>query len=261
MRTTSTKNISKDHKLKLIVYGESGSGKTTLVGTIKEPVLLISAEGGALSLDDKDINMIDIATDDEGQMIPLESRVDRLGEVYSYLISDKEARSKYKWICIDSLTEVSACLLKTLDIKYPDPKMNMMKYGEFKKRLTTLIKSFRDLPYYNVMFTALTKLETDKEMNRFISIDVVGSLSRDAAAFYDGVLYLAKTPTLKQTKRVIVTGNDPQNSEEADMLETITKAQTLISKVRAPNGGGLRAFELPDMQMIIDKIRGNVCAL
>lgn len=257
MRIRSTKNISETKKLKIIVYGDSGVGKTTLLGTLKGKILLITAEGGEMSLADKDIDIVDITLDDDGKPIRVEKRIDRLKEVYTYLTTDLEARKKYDWICADSITEISACLIKVLEKEIPDAKNTQQRYGKFKSEMTDLIKAFRDMPYYNCCFTALPKLETDKDQNRFISIDIIGALSRQSAQFWDAVLYLAKTPYLEKTKRCIVTGNDPKNDEETELLMRITQGQHLIAKVRGPNGGGCKVFEAPNLQTIVDKIRGK----
>ena len=47
--------------VKLLVYGQAGAGKTTLIPSLPTPVVL-SAEGGLLSIADADVPYIEIGT-------------------------------------------------------------------------------------------------------------------------------------------------------------------------------------------------------
>jgi ABC-type ATPase involved in cell division len=47
--------------VKLLVYGQAGAGKTTLIKTLPNPIVL-SAEGGLLSIQDADLPFIEIST-------------------------------------------------------------------------------------------------------------------------------------------------------------------------------------------------------
>lgn len=205
MKTVSTQNIGTD-SLKILIYGESGSGKTTLAGTVKEPALIISAEAGLLSLAGKNIDTIDITQNDEGQILPKEKRIDRLREVLVWLLKD-EARKKYKWVFVDSLTEVSQYLIDELRLKYPDAKNNLQMYGENKGMMRAIVKAFRDLSYYNVVFTALPSVEKDENGRRFFQVDVVGSIAQELPAMFDEVLFLQVAEDAdKKPVRQLVTG-------------------------------------------------------
>jgi ABC-type uncharacterized transport system fused permease/ATPase subunit len=50
--------------VKLLVYGQAGAGKTSLIRTLPKPVVL-SAEGGLLSIQDADIPFIEITSMEE----------------------------------------------------------------------------------------------------------------------------------------------------------------------------------------------------
>ena len=50
--------------VKLLVYGQAGAGKTTLVQTLPD-VVVLSAEGGLLSIQDADLPYIEIASMDD----------------------------------------------------------------------------------------------------------------------------------------------------------------------------------------------------
>lgn len=236
MKVTNTKSIGAD-ALKILVYGESGTGKTTLASTINEPTLVISAEAGLLCLRGKSIDVIDISVNDEGQPIKKEERIDRLGEAYAYLLTD-EARKKYKWIFIDSLSELSQNMVEKLQQEFPERKDSLVLYGENSKRMRSLVKSFRDLPYYNVVFTALSSIDKDENNMRYVGISIVGSFAEKIPALFDEVLYL----------------HVERNAETGEISRQLVtqKSDKLVCKDRS---GSLNKTEPADLSVIANKIR------
>lgn len=235
MLIQNTSTIS-DDRLKILVYGASGSGKTTLIGTINEPMVIISAEAGTLCLKDKKIPVIDLQSDDSGVLLPKEKRIDRLAEVYKYLRSD-EAMKSYKWIALDSLTEIMQNLLEGIKAmpEFADPKMTMKLWGEYAERAKSIIKSFRDLPSYNVIMTALDKTDKDEVGVRYQAIDVQGSIGERLPAYFDEVFYLYVDT---DGTRSLIT----------------SKSDKLLSKDRS---GRLEKIEPANIETIIKKIKGE----
>ncbi len=139
MKIQSTRSIQ-DRGLKILIFGESGVGKTTLARTIKEPVLVISAEGGLLPLHENDIQYIDITRDDDNKPINKTKRFDRLREVFVYL-NTEECRKTYKVIYIDSLTEISQCVFDMLKEKYPDKADSLKLYGDLAETMRSTVKA------------------------------------------------------------------------------------------------------------------------
>jgi hypothetical protein len=205
--------------------------------TIDEPTLIISAECGLLSLADKEIDMIDLSIDDNGNLIPKEKRIERLKQVYSYLLTE-EAR-KYKWVFIDSLSEIAQNLMESLYLEFPDRKDSLPMYGENSKRMRSIIKSFRDLPGYNVVMTCLSEIDKDENNQRFIGVQMVGKISQVIPAFFDEVFYLHVAKQEDGSyQRSLITG----------------RTEKLIAKDRS---GKLEQYEKPNLQIIANKIRSQ----
>lgn len=231
----STESIGVN-ELKILIYGESGSGKTSLAKTINEPTLIISAEAGLLPLRGKKIDVFDITRDDDGQLVPKELRTKRLGEVYKFLLTDEG--KKYKWVFIDSLSELSQNLVEQLQIEFPERKDSLVLYGELNKRTRSLVKSFRDLPGLNVVFTALSEVDKDESGMRVIQPTMIGKFANQLPALMDGVYYVhvEKNEETGESRRVLVT----------------QKSDRVVAKDRS---GALDKVEPADLSVIAKKIR------
>lgn len=236
MRVQSTKDISQN-RLKILIYGQAGVGKTSLAATLNEKVLIISAEAGLLSLAGHDIDTIDLTLDDNGEQIEKEKRAQRLGEVFGY-VCEEETRKKYDWLFLDSLTEISQNMIEALALVYTDPKDTIKMWGDYNKKARALIKNFRDLPYYNVAFTALEAVDKDENNRRYIRPDMQGGIGKQLCGFFDEVLYMYIDDTTDTSQRAVAT--QPRENVQAK-----------------DRSGCLNALEKPDLQVIVDKIRAG----
>lgn len=237
MLVQSTKAFGVD-RLKFLVFGAPGVGKTSLAGTTGEPTIVISAEAGLLVLKDKDLDVLDITTDDQGKLLPKEARFARLKEAFAFLTTDA-ARTKYKWVVIDSLTEIGQNLVEHLQQKYPNAKDALVMWGEYSKDIRSLIKAFRDLPYYHVVFTALSDKEKDENGQFFTGIALNGKISQALPGFFDEVFYLQvlKDHEGKTSRRLLTQATD-----------------TIVAKDRS---GALNPYEEPNLKTITNKITGR----
>lgn len=218
----------------MLVYGASSIGKTTLCKTMPKP-FVISAERGLLTLADHDIPYVDISTtfDGEGKEIstPMHERPAKIREIYEYLQTD-EARGKYESIMVDSLTEIAQSIRAAAEAS---GKKNFELWGAYTHSMINLIKAFRDLPFYHVVFTCLEDEDKDDNGKRFYSTAMPGSAAKEflVPAFDEVFRYM-----VVNGKRMLVT--EIQESFKAK-----------------DRSGKLLPLEEPDIGAIIRKIRGS----
>ena len=191
-----------NNRFSCLVYGQPGVGKTSLLRTIPdgEPVCTLSAESGLLSV--RDMVM-------EGRITGVEiDSFDDFEEAYAHLAENDHWRKACRWIFIDSLTEIASRCVEKFIIKFPDKKDSYNLWGEYVQAMTRLIKGFRDLTSYNVVFTALVSVDLDEVKRRFFSPDMPGQkLKERLPAWFDEVFHMDVVPDGDGgRKRVFYTG-------------------------------------------------------
>jgi phage nucleotide-binding protein len=141
---------TKDYHLngiKVLVYGQAGAGKTCLIPTLPNPVV-ISVEGGLLSISEANIPYIAIST------------IEELQEAYEYV-----KNSDYQSIALDSISEIAEVILNSAKKTVKDPRQ---AYGEMQEKITDIIRMFRDIEGKHIYFSAKlekTQDETGKILN------------------------------------------------------------------------------------------------
>ena len=209
--------------VKVLVYGAAGSGKTTLVQTLPN-VIVLSAEGGLLSIQDADLPYIEIAS------------MDDLREAFAWCRDSKEATG-FQSVALDSISEVAEVVLSHELKKSKDGRA---AYGEMNSTMTELIRAFRDLPGKHVYMSA--KLEkTQDEMGRVLySPSMPGNKTGQALPyFFDEVLALrVERDAEGVTQRALMCDSDG----------------LWLAKDRS---GKLSGWEAPDLGAIIAKIGGK----
>lgn len=206
--------------VKLLVYGQAGAGKTSLIKTLPNPIVL-SAEGGLLSIQDADLPFIEI-----GDM-------DTLKEAYSWLAGSDEAK-QYQSVALDSISEIAEVVLNAEKKATKDPRQ---AYGAMQEQMADIIRAFRDLPGRHVYMSA--KLEkTQDEMGRVLyAPSMPGNKTGQALPyFFDEVLALrVEKDGEGVTQRALMCDSDG----------------LWLAKDRS---GKLEAWEAPDLGEIIAKI-------
>lgn len=143
VKIQSVKEAAEDTGVKILVHGPAGSGKTTLCVTTGEPTLLISAEAGLLSIKN---------APDYIHTAVVESIKD-IGELFDGLYDGSimyEEGVPYRWIALDSLTEIGEQVLTHAKKMSNDPRKS---YPQYQSDMIEMVKMFRDLRGYNVIMT------------------------------------------------------------------------------------------------------------
>jgi len=223
----STKGLH-TNGVKLLVYGQAGAGKTSLIPTLPTPVVL-SAEGGLLSIADADIPFIEI-TD-----------MDSLYEAYQWVTSSDEAK-QFESICLDSISEIAEVVLstekkRTVNGKLVDPRQ---AYGSMQEQMGDLIRSFRDIPGKNVYFSAKLEKSSDEMGRVSYAPSMPGNkMGQSLPFFFDEVLALRVEKDAEgQAVRALQCDTDGLWSAK-------------------DRSGKLDAWEAPDLGAIIKKIGGE----
>lgn len=169
------KNTSDVHAngVKALVYGHAGVGKTTLSTTMPNPVI-ISAEGGLLSIKDSNIPYVEV------------SNMSDLNEIYSWLLTPEG--NQFDSVILDSLSEIGEVVLIHEKTQNKDGRA---AYGEMATQMTALIRAFRDLPGKNVLMTAKVEKSQDETGRMMYAPSMPGAkLGQTLPYFFDLVLAL-----------------------------------------------------------------------
>jgi phage nucleotide-binding protein len=209
--------------VKLLVYGQAGSGKTSLIPTLPKPIVL-SAEGGLLSIQDANIDFIEIAD------------MDDLREAYEWAKGSKEA-DQFQSVALDSISEVAEVVLQHELKKNKDGRA---AYGELNTTMQELIRAFRDLPGKHVYMSAKLEKSQDEMGKLLYNPSMPGkSLTQGLPYFFDEVLALrVERDAENNTQRALMCDSDG----------------VWLAKDRS---GKLESWEAADLGAIIAKIGGK----
>ena len=202
--------------IKCVVYGAAGCGKTVLCSTAPNPII-ISAEGGLLSIAEKNLPYLEINT------------LNDLNSAYNQLKKDSE----YDTICVDSLSEIAERVIEQLKPEHKDPRK---AYGEMADAMMVMIRKFRDLKGKNVVFTTKQEVKLDEATDTQLIQPILPGriLSTQLPYMVDEVFCMV----VDRKGRHLQTSSDRQRQ----------------CKDRS---GKLDAKEEPNLSSIFDKIKGN----
>jgi len=207
--------------LKVLVYGHAGAGKTTLAASMPAPII-ISAEGGLLSIRDAGLDYIEV------------NSMESLREAFDY-VSGPDGQ-QYQSVVLDSISEIAEVVLiheKSVN------KDGRAAYGEMATLMTGIIRAFRDLAGKHVLMTAKVEKAQDESGRILYAPSMPGNkVGQSLPYFFDEVLALRVEKDAEGVaQRAIMCDSDG----------------LWMAKDRS---GKLDAWELPDMGAIIAKIGG-----
>ena len=223
---TTVDEAIEDSGVKILVHGLAGSGKTTLCATTGAPTLILSVEGGLLSL--------------KGAPSYIEtakiSNIDEFEEYYQYLKNQRDNKEqKYEWIALDSISDIAETVLEYELSQCNDPRKS---YPAFQSRVIKLIKSFRDLAGYNVIMTAKQNMTKDDYTGVTLrSPDMPGNkLGPQVPYLFDEVFAL----------RV-------EKDDEGEDYRVVQTNRDIMFEAK-DRSGKLDLFEAPNLKDILHKI-------
>jgi hypothetical protein len=172
-----------DRRVTCLVVGRAGIGKTSLLRTIPEdePAFVLSAEAGLLCVRD----LIE-----GGQLTGVEART--MADVRDVLtcLETQEWRERYRWIFVDSLTELSNLCLDETERLHPSADSRKVWY-EYSKAFMRTVCAFRDLSGYDVVMTCLERMDMDDSKRTLVTPDIqMSSVRGKMASVFDEVLYM-----------------------------------------------------------------------
>jgi len=212
-----------ENGVNFLCYGHAGSGKTSLIKTLPNPVI-ISAEGGLLSIQDANLPFIEV------------NDMDSLREAYTWVKESDEAK-QFESVAIDSISEVAEVVLAHEKRVNKDGRA---AYGEMQVQVIEIMRAFRDLQGKNVYFSAKCEKAQDETGRMLYSPSMPGSkLAQQIPYLVDEVFALrVEKDSEGVTQRALMCDSDG----------------LWLAKDRS---GKLAAWEAPDLGAIIAKIGGK----
>lgn len=209
--------------VKVLCYGAAGAGKTSLIKTLPNPIVL-SAEGGLLSIQDADLPYIEI------------SDMATLQEAYKWLTESADAKG-FQSVALDSISEIAEVVLNAEKKATKDPRQ---AYGAMQEQMADIIRAFRDISGKNVYMSAKLEKTQDEQGRILYGPSMPGNKTGQALPyFFDEVLALR------------VEKDADGNTQRALMCDS---DGLWLAKDRS---GKLAAWEAPDLGAIIAKIGGK----
>lgn len=191
-------------RIAMLVIGPAGIGKTSLLRTLAgqfydpatatwqaydgiepEKVCVLSAESGLLCVRD----LVQAGTVEGFEITNLTD----FQEAQRMCISPEFKAQGYRWIFIDSLTEIASRCAEAMQQKYPSKGDSFKLWGEYTQIMTDIVKAFRDMSDYNVVFTCLESADKDENNARHLAPDISGSgLKNRLTSYFDEVLHMER---------------------------------------------------------------------
>ena len=234
-KTMSTSSIAHDGPTKVLLYSHHGYGKTYQCRFYQKRYgkgLILSGEAGLKSIEDVAIDYLPFTSWD-GNHDPENGDFSFRG-IIKMLQSDEFKKSGYKWIAIDSLTELSERLIEHLEKEHQGSNNGFAMWGDYNRLMLGALKWIRDLPVH-VYVTCLAKEETDANGVTQYWPHVKGAaVSKHVPALFDHVLC-----------GVRVTEKNDQGTPKVRRYVVTDEVSGWHGKVRDPRGR-LKPYEQCD---------------
>lgn len=184
---------------KVLICGEPGSGKTLISSTWPNP-LYASAEGGLMSIADRDIPYVEIKQIDE--LLKIKQNLDQAADVREEIFG-----FPVDTIVIDTIDEVQQIMIRERLRDERVETMRLADWGWLGENMSAMITGFRNLDMH-VVFTCHLKDTQDAESGKtWIKPQLQGAVGDKIAGYVDLALVLKSTLTSEvvdgEAKRVL----------------------------------------------------------
>ena len=207
---------------KVLLYGHHGWGKTTQMANYQRHYgkgFIISGEAGLSSIRSANVDFLPFSSFD-GVTDP-EKGIYSFKAICKMIASDDFKDAGYKWIGLDSLTELGDMVLEHVQHIYKDDKNGFKLWGDYKNIMLGACKWVRDLPYH-VIVTALAKEESDDNGVQNYWPFVAGSaVQKQLPGIFDCVMCGIRT-----------TGDDGQGNQRVHRYVVTDEVKGWHGKVR-----------------------------
>ena len=185
----NTSSLTSDGPIKVLLYAHHGFGKTYQCRNFQERYgkgLILSGESGLKSVEDVSIDYVPFTSWD--------GKVDPEQGIYSFkgiinMIKDSDFKKQnYKWIAIDSITELSEQLVAHLEKEHEGTSNGFQMCGDYNRLMLGALKWIRDLPIH-VYVTCLAGEEKDaNDVTQYWPLIKGSKISKQVPALFDHVL-------------------------------------------------------------------------
>ncbi len=214
------------NRMAALIVAESGVGKTSQCMTLNpDEVAFISLESG------------DLCFKRTGYKPRLKSVIRTVDDLTESFVQLNDGIEGIKYVFIDSLTEMGQLVLSELkeDPRYTDPKNTLKMYGTYNEMMTKIIKSYRDMDKYTVIFTCLSSKEKDG-MEVFDDYNIPGSSVKNMLkSYFDLVLHMQAYKDGEEEKRIFLTNSSVSRlaKDRSGVLEEVEDANIgeIVAKI------------------------------
>jgi hypothetical protein len=238
LTTASTKATA----VKCLMYGHHGWGKTTQAKHMQRKYgrgFIISGEAGLLSVQDEPIDYLPF-TSYEGKG---SSGTYSFRDIQKIVESPDFKAQDYKWVMLDSLTELSDRMISHFEDVHKGSKNGFQLWGDYGRAMLADLKWFRDLPYH-VVVTCLAKEETNDNGETEYWPSVKGSaVQKQIPGIFDMVLCGVRK-----------TEGDPSRSPVVKRFIVTDEVKGWHGKVRDPHRRIKPFVETGDVTEVFDLV-------
>ena len=197
---------------KTLLISHHGFGKTYQCRYLQEslgPGFIISGEAGLKSIEDCGIDYLDFSSWDgeRGQTHDPENGVYSFKGIIKMINTPEFKKRKYKWLCIDSLTELSDRCMAWAEEEFGNNGFE--KYGAHSTQIIGAMKYVRDLPMHIYVTALAAEEQDDNDQTHYWPLLKSKKVAKQVPALFDhvlcGIRRTSGDPPQVQIERFIIT--------------------------------------------------------